>query len=279
MRFAELIAAFIAVVILIMATSKTSMLIKPETSRVLGIDQINFLHISKKPLFIIIVLITVISLVILSVTNGLILPNGINIRKYPVRGVDVSEYQGKIDWKVMQKNDIKFAYIKATEGSFYIDKQYKFNWENAKKTNIKIGAYHFLSFDSDGKSQARNFIGNVPDAGSLQPAVDVELYGRFKTDKPSKEKVKKILGDYLKAIENYYGAKPIIYFTEESFNLYYDKSYSDKFIWIRNVFTKPNITSWKYWQYTDKGRLSGYSGKDTFIDLDVFNGNLDYFEN
>lgn len=71
--------------------------------------------------------------------NGLLLLNGFNVKGYPVRGIDVSEYQGKIDWDTISNQGLKFAYIKATEGSKYTDKQFKSNWENANKTNMKIG--------------------------------------------------------------------------------------------------------------------------------------------
>lgn len=210
--------------------------------------------------------------------NGLLLLNGFNVKGYPVRGIDVSEYQGKIDWDTISNQGLKFAYIKATEGSKYTDKQFKSNWEYANKTNMKIGAYHFLSFDSDGATQADNFIKNVPEISGLPPAVDIELYGKYKKDNPSKQKVHKVLNSYLNKVENYYKVKPVLYFTEKSFKLYYDDEYSDYMVWVRNVYTKPDFKNWTFWQYADKGRLKGYSGQEKFIDLDVFNGNDKDFE-
>ena len=65
---------------------------------------------------------------------------------YPVRGVDVSYYQGDIDWKVLADENIDFAFIKATEGSGHIDTKFEENWEQSGKTDLKRGAYHFFSF-------------------------------------------------------------------------------------------------------------------------------------
>ena len=55
------------------------------------------------------------------VWNGVIILNGIYAEKYPVKGIDVSSYQGEIDWEILSNQNISFAYIKATEGSSYED--------------------------------------------------------------------------------------------------------------------------------------------------------------
>ena len=79
---------------------------------------------------------------------GLIQLNNPSKKRYPVRGVDVSHYQGTIDWPVLAAQDLDFAYIKATEGSSHTDEKFAENWEAAKDTGLRIGAYHFFSFDS-----------------------------------------------------------------------------------------------------------------------------------
>ena len=111
--------------------------------------------------------------------TGILKP--VNPRKelYPVRGVDVSSYQGKIDWHELAGQDIDFAFIKATEGSTHLDEQFARNWRNAPKEKIMVGAYHFFSFDSSGDSQAEWFIQNVGSlSGKLAPVVDAEYYGK-----------------------------------------------------------------------------------------------------
>ena len=95
------------------------------------------------------------------VWNGYLLLNNPSRERYPVRGVDVSKYQGEIDWPVLAEQEISFAFIKATEGSSHVDARFAYNYEEARKTGLRVGAYHFFSFDSGGDTQAENFIRNV----------------------------------------------------------------------------------------------------------------------
>ncbi|MBF1041028.1 MAG: glycoside hydrolase family 25, partial [Lachnospiraceae bacterium] len=99
---------------------------------------------------------------------------------YRWKGMDVSHYQGEIDWKHLKAQGISFAYIKATEGSGLSDAYFAQNFENAEKNGVVTGAYHFFSFDSDAKTQAQNYIRAVGDlSGHLIPAIDVEYYGSY----------------------------------------------------------------------------------------------------
>ena len=97
----------------------------------------------------------------LLIWNGVILLNNPSVKKYPIRGVDVSSYQGDINWPVLASQNISFAFIKATEGSTSVDDNFEYNYIQAQKTNLRIGAYHFFSYDSSGKTQADNFIATV----------------------------------------------------------------------------------------------------------------------
>ena len=214
--------------------------------------------------------------------NGVILLNNPSEKEYPVRGVDVSSYQGEIDWEILSKENIDFAFIKATEGSTHIDKYFKNNFSNALKTNLSVGAYHFFSFDSKGKTQAENFISNVPKtSGMLPPVVDVEFYSDKDKNPPNKEYVTQELSSMLAILENHYGVKPIIYTTEKVYDLYIKDAFDNYDLWIRNVICKPNkeISDWKIWQYTNREVLKGYNGKEKYIDVNVFNGTKEDFKN
>ena len=96
---------------------------------------------------------------------------------YKVHGIDVSSYQGNIYWPAvaaMQDQDvnIRFAFIKATEGLNNIDKQFKHNWQNAKAANITRGAYHYFLATKSGRLQAQNFIKVVSlQHGDLPPVL------------------------------------------------------------------------------------------------------------
>ena len=201
--------------------------------------------------------------------------------KFEVRGVDVSSYQGEIDWAVLRDAGISFAFIKATEGSGYVDRYFAENIEGARTAGLRAGAYHFFSYDSSGISQAENFIKTVPKYDDmLPPVVDLEFYGEYEKKPPAAEKVCKILDELLKALREYYGKRPIIYATRRSYSLYISGRYKDCDIWICDIVKKPNLPDgrqWAFWQYSHTEKLPGYNGTEEFIDMNVFYGTHDDF--
>ena len=204
--------------------------------------------------------------------SGIIQINHPSGAQYPVRGVDVSHYQGEIDWPTLSGEGIRFAYIKATEGSSSQDGQFRENWTNAAQTGLRIGAYHFFSFETDGRAQAENFIsvvGIVP--GMLPPAVDVEGYGAYQSNRLPSGALDE-LAAWVDAVEAWCRMKPVIYTTFD----YYDQIHAalpDCDIWIRSVYgAPPKGVSWTIWQYSNRNRLKGYSGPERFIDMNVFAG-------
>lgn len=217
------------------------------------------------------------------IATGRLVLNVPDPEKYPVNGVDVSRYQGNIQWDVIAAQDITFAFIKATEGSSYEDPCFDFNWEQARANGIYAGAYHFFSFESSGETQALNFIETVGNLdGDLPPVVDLEFYGDYSTNPLSKKETRQILDDLLAQLEDFYGVKPIIYTTPKAYYQYlFGGGYGEYPLWMRNTYYKPT-ESWEFWQYSDKGELEGYDGKqvdnlEMYIDLNVYNGDLEEF--
>ncbi len=211
--------------------------------------------------------------------NGILKFNNPSATEYPVRGVDVSRYQGEIDWDILAGQGIDFAFIKATEGSTFVDSCFENNYKNAIQTNLRVGAYHFFSFDSPGMTQAQNFTNTVyPYDGILPPVVDVELYGKYVSNPPEDPAaIKEELRILLTELEKAYGVAPILYATYESYELFIAYEFSD----YGDVFRSPKLPDgieWTFWQYSNRGRLSGYSGEERFIDLNVFHGTLEEFQ-
>lgn len=215
--------------------------------------------------------------------QGYIHVNGLAAGKYPVRGVDVSHYQGDIDWQVLSRQNIQFAYIKATEGSSHTDEKFVSNCEKALETDLKVGAYHFFSFDSPGAAQAEHFLNTVePFHNLMVPMVDVEFYGDKKENPPDPGQVETELKDYLHKVEQAWGQKPVIYATMEAWELYIRGKFNSSYpLWIRDIWKEPQLKSqtgdvpeygWTFWQYTNRGRLEGFSGEEAFVDLNVFYG-------
>ncbi|SDA66049.1 lysozyme [Butyrivibrio sp. INlla18] len=210
---------------------------------------------------------------------GVLHINNPSKRKYPIRGVDVAHYQGVVDWEVLSKEDISFAYIKATEGSSSVDEQFEKNWNEAQNTDLRIGAYHFFSLDSSGATQAENFCKTVtPVPGMLPPVVDVEPYGGYREpDMLDKDKMLAELGDFLDGVETCYSMKPVIYTTEEWLPVIQER-FADYDVWIRNVYGKPDPSiNWTFWQYSNRHVLSGYYGTERYIDMNVFYGDEETF--
>ena len=195
------------------------------------------------------------------------------VGKYPIQGVDVSHYQGEIEWEQFREQGIDFAFIKATEGSSFVDERYETNWENARAAGLYVGAYHFFSFDSPASSQAEHFIATVGDlSGTLPPTVDIEYYGNKLQNPPEKEQVVSQLQELLSALEEKYGVKPVIYTTYTVYNKYIRNEFEDYPLWIRNVYYSPGDIGrqWIFWQYSDTGTLLGTSGEEKYVDLNVF---------
>ena len=203
--------------------------------------------------------------------------------KYPVKGIDVSHYQGEIKWDSIQKDlGITFAFIKATEGSSHIDEKFQQNWEQATGSGLYIGAYHFFSFDSNGKKQAKNFIKHVPKrANMLPPVVDVEYYGDKASNPPAVRKVRKELDDLLGQLEKEYKCKPIIYTTVSVYQKYINEYYNAYPLWIRNTYYRPFLIKnrqWTFWQYSEKGKWPyGGTKNEKYVDMNVFAGSMESF--
>lgn len=205
-------------------------------------------------------------------------PNNWLAREY-VKGVDVSHYQGQVDMGKLEEQGMAFAYIKATEGSSTVDGNFQGNWESVSRTGLLAGAYHFFSFDSSGKKQAKHYIETVGDlSGMLIPAVDVEYYGKKGKNPPDKREVWDNLTAFLDALEEEYGRKPLIYTTYKVYFRYIKGKFSDYPLWIRNVYCKPGLElgrEWDFWQYSDTSVLEGYDGREKYIDCNAFCGPAD----
>lgn len=206
----------------------------------------------------------------------LLFPNEAGPVRWEVWGVDVSAYQGNVDWRELRRQGVEFAFIKATEGSGMVDRCFAKNWENAQAAGVPAGAYHFFSYDSPGETQAENFMAQVPvTPGALPPVVDIEFYGDKAQNPPDRETVREILDPLLERLESHYGQKPVLYVTYRTYKLYIQGEYEDYPLWVTRPLLAPLDKDWTFWQYSHSARLSGYQGKEERIDLNVFRGSLE----
>lgn len=203
---------------------------------------------------------------------GICMPLG-----HSIYGIDISRHQGDINWGKLKDGNpdeepLQFIYMKATEGSDYIDKNFDINFKQAKAHGFIRGAYHYFSRHSSGSQQAELFIKTVKlEKGDLPPVVDVE-------ERPGdKRRFIQELKIFLSKIESHYGVKPIIYSYKKYKERYLSDTYFDKYpIWIAHYYVTKldeNI-EWLMWQCSDRGNLSGI---DEHVDINIFNGNIEQF--
>ena len=185
-------------------------------------------------------------------------------------GIDVSHHQGKIDWKEVAKDkQIKFVYIKATQGTSIKDKNYEQNIKGARRQGLRCGSYHYLSCLTSVRSQFRNFQkamrGHKQD---LIPMIDIEHEG---VKRWSKKQVQDSVALFAKLIERKYGKKPLIYSHVNFYNSHLTPRYNKYFLFLsRYSSERPSIKGvgrHNIWQFTDRGRVRGIHGN---VDLDRF---------
>jgi lysozyme len=202
------------------------------------------------------------------------------LEKYKAKaiGIDVSEYQGKIDWDLVEnienKYPIEFVFIRATAGKDREDGQYEQNWLNAKKRQMIRGAYHYYRPNENSLEQAKLFIKTVRlEKGDLPPVLDIEKLPKGQ----SLDSLKIGLKRWLKAVEAHYKVKPIIYTGEKYYDDFLKEDFSDYLFWIANYnFYREKIeTDWLFWQFTEKASVSGIKGN---VDVNIFNGNVEQLE-
>ena len=193
---------------------------------------------------------------------------------YEIHGVDISHYQGDIDWDdlrnaMIEGSPIRFIMIKATEGSSRVDEKFNDNFYMAREYGYIRGAYHFWSNKSTAREQAYFFLDKVRlEDGDLPPVLDVE----HKPKDQSVEDFQRDILTWLHVVEDKYHVKPIIYtyykFKEKYLNA---PVFDDYPYWIAHYYVDKveYKGEWKFWQHTDVGRLPGIKG---YVDFNIYNG-------
>lgn len=185
-------------------------------------------------------------------------------------GIDVSSYQKDIDWSATAKDkNIKFVYVKATEGATYRSRHYQYNIENARQYGIHVGAYHFFRPNVPVEKQFRNFTSVVKkEDQDLIPLIDVEVRGNNLTVKAL---VDSVLA-FANKLEDYYGCKPMIYTGHAFYNSFLSGKIPGYPLFIaRYSKVEPRLTggaNWVLWQFSEKGVIAGI---DHAVDLCRFN--------
>jgi lysozyme len=187
-----------------------------------------------------------------------------------LQGIDVSHYQQKIDWQtVVEKNDLQFAFVKATEGSDFRDSLFCSNWTQLQQFGIRRGAYHYFRSYGCGFEQALHFMENVKLApGDLAPVLDLET-----TDNMPTEIMLEEAQIWMQTIERSLNVRPILYTNQAFYEKYLVGVFDQHPLWIaRYSNAAPQLKDgsiWNFWQYSHEGRLDGIP---QHVDLNVFRG-------
>ena len=218
----------------------------------------------KKIVFIALVLI--LTLFVFSSSVFAFPPSGDNLYS----GIDVSKWQGDIDFAKVKASGVKVVYIRSSSGNDYIDPYFRQNYENAKAQDLKIGFYHALTAKTtkQAEQEARNFVktisGTNPDCRLAMDLVS--------TTGLSNDEINNIARTFLESVKEFSGKDVMIYSSAYAAKAIWDRSLNIYPLWVANygVNEPEDNGKWSTWagfQYSNTGRINGISGD---VDLDWF---------
>lgn len=188
-------------------------------------------------------------------------------------GIDVSHYQGAINWQSVKQAGTAFAFAKATDGGSDVDSQFKNNWQGMKSAGVIRGAYHFFEPTQDATAQANNFVRTVESLqpGDLPPVIDVEVNNGV-----SNSQMIDSVTTWLAIVQQSLNRTPMIYTMASFWNAHLSSNFGDYPLWVAHYnVASPTIpqgwSNWEFWQHSQSGSVSGVTGS---VDLDWFNGSL-----
>ena len=179
-----------------------------------------------------------------------------------VHGIDVSHYQGRIEWRTVASNpEVGYVFLKASEGGNITDETYEYNLREARRAGLKVGSYHFFRANTSAELQFRNFMSMVKvKSQDLLPIIDVEV-----TNGVSESTFHARLEQLLKLVTQEFGRKPIIYTGKNFYNKHFHGGrYRDyKFMIACYTIDEPLLNGnddFVMWQYSQTGRVRGIRG-------------------
>lgn len=184
-------------------------------------------------------------------------------------GIDVSRHQGPINWTAVHRDNIEFAYIKATEGGDHIDGRFDANRRAARSAGIRTGSYHFFTFCRSGADQAANFLSVVgDDPESLSPALDLEYAGNCAT-RPEPGTLRSEISTFIRIVEARTRKPVLLYVLDDTEHRYgVRRAFSAQPLWPRRYPLRPSNRRWVIWQLHGFAKVRGVHGP---VDLDVAN--------
>ena len=187
-----------------------------------------------------------------------------------VPGIDVSHYQGTVDWQQVAGAGMAYAFVKATQGVSSTDSQFAVNWAGVQAAGLLRGAYHFYQPGDDPQQQAEQFLSVVQLVpGDLLPVLDIETMGS-----QTASEIVQGIETWLSTVQAAIGKAPIVYTAPGFWNGLGTQQFGTYPLWVAEYGSStPKIpagwTNWAFWQYSESGSVAGVTGS---VDLDVFQG-------
>ncbi len=190
-----------------------------------------------------------------------------------LQGIDVSRYQGTVNWPAVKAAGTAFAFTKATEATSKVDPTFATNWPAMAAAGIIRGAYHFFRPAQDATQQAQNFLNTVTmGPGDLPAVLDIEV-----ADTATNAQIIAGITTWLGLVEAGTGKRPIIYTSPGFWNGHMNAAFGSYPLWVAHYTTaaSPKIptgwNAWTFWQYSQTGSVSGVSGN---VDTNRFAGDM-----
>ena len=192
-----------------------------------------------------------------------------------VYGIDVSYYQGNIDWGKVRAAGKQFAIIRVSDGTGFRDPKFETYWKEAKAAGLLVGAYQFFRPTQDVNAQADLLVNKLNSVGfggaDLPPVIDVEV-----RDGVSSATVASRVNAWLERVKSRTGRLPALY-TSPGFWSGMGTPNPLPYMWVAHWGVTCPSVPWggarlRFWQYSSTGSVSGISGH---VDLDQYNGTLD----
>lgn len=203
----------------------------------------------------------------------------VNIADMP-RGIDVSKFQGRVNWSAVAASGISFAFARIIDDKTGVsaDPQFRANYTGMQSAGILRGAYHFFRPNRNVAAAANLFVSLIGtlEQGDLQPVLDVENNGGGM----GASQILDGIGQWIDIVESALNRQVMIY-TFTPFwrdTLGNSTRFSDHPLWIAHFTNKPQpnfpsaFPSFSFWQFTESGSCPGVTGN---VDLDRFNGSMD----
>ena len=188
-----------------------------------------------------------------------------------VEGVDVSEFQGAIDWHAVHGSGRVFGIARVADGTQHLDPTFASNYAAMKAEGMVRGSYQFFRASEDPIAQADLVLSKIGalGAGDLAPMLDVEV-----TDGQSNAVIDAKIAAWVSHIEAKTGKKPLVYTAPYFWTQIGDPGNQGTTLVVADwgpscPLLPPAWSDWKFWQYADNGHVPGIGG---LVDLDRFNG-------